>query len=130
METNFLKLEEVIAFHYDQIRRYGGSHGIRDLNFLISAVSRPQTSFAGEDLYTDVFAKAAALMHSLMLNHPFIDGNKRTGVVSGARFLFINKYRLKVEKIELVNVALNVESKKWDIEKLSSWLKKHSKKIK
>ena len=87
-----MKLDEVIAIHHDQIKRYGGSHGIRDLNLLISAVSRPQASFAGKDLYTTVFDKTAALIHSLIMNHPFVDGNKRTAMVSGARTLFINGY--------------------------------------
>jgi len=69
----FLSFEEVIAIHHDQINRYGGSHGIRDLNLLISAISRPQASFAGKDLYPNLFLKAAALVHSLTLNHSFID---------------------------------------------------------
>lgn len=125
----FLELEEVIAIHHDQIKRYGGSHGIRDLNLLISGISRPQASFAGEDLYSDLFAKASALMHSLILNHPFIDGNKRTAVVSCARFLYVNGYQFTASKNELVKAALKVESKEWDIEKISSWLKKHSKKV-
>ena len=124
-----MNLDEVLAIHHDQIERYGGSHGVRELNLLISAISRPQATFAGEDLYIDLFDKAAALMHSLILNHPFVDGNKRTGVVSTARFLFINNFSLKVDKMSLINVSLKVESKKWDIVEISSWLKKHSKKI-
>jgi len=125
----FLSFEEVIAIHHDQINRYGGSHGIRDLNLLISAISRPQASFAGKDLYPNLFLKAAALVHSLTLNHPFIDGNKRTAIVSCARFLYINGYVFKVSKKELVETALKIESKDWDIEKISSWLKKYSRKV-
>ena len=128
-ETIFLKLEEVIAIHHDQIKRYGGSHGIRDLNLLISAISRPQATFAGEDLYPNIFLKASALMHSLILNHSFIDGNKRTAVISSARFLYINGYKLNVTKKDLIKITLDVESKKTDIAQLSYWLKKNSKKI-
>ena len=128
-EIIFLKLEEVIAIHHDQIKRYGGSHGIRDLNLLISAISRPQASFAGEDLYSDLFDKAAAFIHSLILNHPFLDGNKRTAIVSGARFLYVNCYLFNAGNSELVVAALKIESKKWDISKISSWLKKNSKKL-
>ena len=128
-DTIFLKLEEIIAIHHDQVKRYGGSHGIRDLNLLISAISRPQASFAGEDLYPDIFTKASALMHSLILNHSFIDGNKRTAVVTCARFLYVNGYLFEASKSQLVKVALKVESKEWDIEKISNWLEKNSKKI-
>ena len=128
-ETIFLKLEEVIAIHHDQIKRYGGSHGIHDLNLLISAISRPQATFAGEDLYPNVFLKASELMHSLILNHSFIDGNKRTAVISSARFLYINGYKLNVTKKDLIKITLDVESKKTDIAQLSYWLKKNSKKI-
>lgn len=89
-KTIFLTLEQVLAIHYDQIERYGGSHGVRDLALLESATQRPQASFMGEDLYPDIFKKGAALMHSLILNHPFVDGNKRSGVVSTASFLHYN----------------------------------------
>ena len=105
----FLNLEQVLAIHHDQVTKYGGLHGIRDLNLLISAISRPQASFAGEDLYTNIFLKAAALVHSLVLNHSFIDGNKRTAIVSAARFLFINGYRLKVGTTQLVDACLNIK---------------------
>ena len=128
-KTVFLTLEEVLALHFDQINRYGGSHGIRDLNLLLSAISRPQVTFGGEDLYPDLFQKAAALIHSLTFNHPFVDGNKRTAIVSGARFLYLNDYKLAFSKGELVNLALDIESKTLNLDKLAVWLKKHSDKI-
>ena len=129
VKTTFLSLEEVLAIHHDQIAKYGGSHGIRDLNLLMSAVSRSQASFAGEDLYSGVFSKAAALMHSLIFNHPFVDGNKRTATVSTARFLFLNRYGFKVRKSNLVKDVVRIESQKWNVDKISLWLKKNSKKI-
>ncbi len=128
-KTIFLSLEQVLAIHYDQINNYGGGHGIRDLSLLESAVYRPQASFMGDDLYLSIFDKAASLIHSLVLNHPFIDGNKRTGTVTGAGFLHFNGWDLKVSQKELEEVSLNVESKKWDIEKLSKWLQNNSKKV-
>ncbi|MCX6706280.1 MAG: type II toxin-antitoxin system death-on-curing family toxin [Candidatus Woesebacteria bacterium] len=129
MDINFLSLDEILAIHYDQINRYGGSHGVRDFNLLISAASRLQATFGGFDLYPDVFSKAAALIHSLVLNHPFVDGNKRTAMVSTARFLFINDYVVKMSKEELIDLPLKIESKKMDIESIATWFKKHSKKI-
>ena len=125
----YLTLEQIIIIHEDQIVRYGGSSGLRDVALLESTVFRPQSSFGGEDLYSTIFDKASALMHSLILNHPFIDGNKRTGIASMLVFLELNGYRLRVIQKALVNVALGVESKKIDIEKLSAWLKKYSKRI-
>lgn len=127
--SNFLTLEQVLAIHDNQIELYGGSHGILDLGLLEAAIARPQSSFGGEDLYPDIFLKAAAFMHGLMMNHPFVDGNKRTATVSMARFLFINGYNLTAGQKDLVNAALNLESKKWAIGKLAKWLKNNSKKI-
>lgn len=126
---NYLSLDEIVAIHFDQIRRYGGSHGIRDLDLLLSSVARPQASFGGLELYPDIHKKAASLTHSLILNHPFVDGNKRTAVVSVGRFVFINGYKLKVSKVKLLNFALEITTKKLDIDNISLWIKKHSKKI-
>lgn len=128
-EFSYIELDEVLALHYDQIGRYGGSHGVRDLDLLISAISRPQASFNGEDLYKSSFMKSASLMHSLILNHPFIDGNKRTGMISGAKMLFDNGYVLDAPNKDLEKPALKIASKKWDMEKISKWLEKNSNKI-
>lgn len=125
----FLTLEQVLAIHFDQIRRYGGSHGVRDLPLLESAVQRPQASFMGQDLYESLFDKAAALFHSLVLNHPFIDANKRTATVATGWFLHLNGYDLRVSLKQLEEASLNIESKKWDINQISKWLKEHSVKI-
>ncbi|HSX49030.1 MAG TPA: type II toxin-antitoxin system death-on-curing family toxin [Candidatus Saccharimonadales bacterium] len=129
-EINFLILDEVVAIQYDQVRRYGGSYGIRDLNLLISAVERSKATFGGFDLYPDLFSKAAALLHSIVLNHPFVDGNKRTAITATIRFLYINGFLPKMTQKELVDITLNVESKKINIEEIALWLKKHFKKIK
>lgn len=128
-EINSVSLDELLAIHFDQITRYGGSHGVRDLDVLVSAIFRPLASFGGLDLYPDIFSKAAAMFHSLILNHPFVDGNKRTAAVVVGRFLYLNGFRLKASSKGLVNLALRTTEKKLDIEAISSWLKKHSKKI-
>ena len=128
-KTLYLTLEEVLAIHHDQVERYGGSHGIRDINLLTSAIERPKSSFMGEDLYPTIFDKAAALMHSILLNHPFLDGNKRTSMGSTTALLHFNSWDLKVKQKELVEAALAVESKKWNLKQISKWLKEHSAKI-
>ncbi len=128
-ETRFLTIEQVLAIHDDQIERYGGGHGIRSLPLLESAVFRPQTTFGGEDLYETIFDKAAALIHSLIMNHAFSDGNKRTGTVSGIIFLEINGYKIEVGKGIIYKTAVAIEQEKWSIGKISSWLRSRSKKI-
>ena len=126
--VSHISLDVVLAIHDDMIDRYGGSHGIRDLGLIQSAIARPQSSFGGEDLYQSIFDKAAALFHSLMFNHAFVDGNKRTTMVSTARFLSMNGYELEVDGKEFVAFPLRVENKHLSIEEISRWLKKHSKK--
>lgn len=125
----YLSLEQVLFVHEDQIERYGGSSGLRDLSLLESAIFRPQSSFGGEDLYPTIFVKAAALMHSIILNHPFIDGNKRTGMATGLVFLELNGYSLKVSQDILINTALHIAEKKLGIEEIAELLEKYSKRV-
>ena len=127
--TSYITLDAVLAIHDDMMGKYGGSHGIRDLGLIQSAIARPQSSFGGEDLYQSVFDKAAGLFHSLIFNHAFVDGNKRTTMVSTARFLSLNGYELVADQKEFVAFPLRVENKHLSIEEISKWLQKHSKKI-
>lgn len=124
-QTIFLTLEQVLVIHEDQIDRYGGSSGLRDLTLLESAIFRPQSSFGGKDLYSTIFIKAAALMHSITLNHPFIDGNKRTGMVTALIFLELNNCKLKVTQDALVETAVKISMKKWNLEQAAEWLEKN-----
>jgi death-on-curing protein len=121
----YLTLDVVLAIHDDMIERYGGSHGIRDLGLIQSAFVRPQASFGGEDLYPTVLDKAAALFHSLIFNHAFMDGNKRTSITATARFLYINGYELIAEKEEFVAFPLRVENKHLNLEEIGKCLKEH-----
>ncbi len=124
--VSYLTLDEALAIHDDMVDRYGGSHGLRDLGLLQSALGRPQASFGGEDLYPTIFDKASALFHSLIFNHPFVDGNKRTSFTATARFLSLNGYELKGSKDELLQFPLSVENEHWSIEKIASWLTEHA----
>lgn len=123
----FLTLEHIITIHSNQIDGYGGSHGIRDISLLESAVFRPQTTFGGEEMYESIFDKAAALVQSIIMNHAFLDGNKRTGMVSGIIFLEINRYSLVVSQKELVKTAIRIAKKEMGIVEIAGWLKKNSK---
>lgn len=129
-QTRFITLDEVIAIHDSMIELYGGSFGIRDIGLIQSAISRPQASFGGVDLYPTIFDKAAALFHSLMFNHAFLDGNKRTTMTTTARFLAINGFSVEVTQKEFVEFPLRVENNHFPLEEIAKWLKKYTKKIK
>jgi death-on-curing protein len=128
-KTFFLTLEQILVLHEDQVDRYGGTSGLRDVGLLESAAFRPQTTFGGQELYESLFDKAASLMHSLILNHPFLDGNKRTGTTCALVFLELNSYALSVSQKELVEAALKIAEKEWGLEQIAAWLETNSKKL-
>lgn len=128
-KTIYLTLDVVLAIHDDMVNQYGGSHGIRDLGLIQSAIARPQATFSGVDLYPTIIDKGAALFHSLLFNHAFLDGNKRTSIVTTARFLFVNGYALEASTEDFVAFPLRVENEHWDIERIAAWFAEHTKKI-
>lgn len=119
----YLTAEQILFIHARLVVETGGSHGVRDLSSLLSAVGRPQASFDDQDLYLDLFTKAAALMDSLINNHPFLDGNKRTGVAATAIMLRINGYHLQVPSFEMAKFTLEVAQSLHTIDEISAWLK-------
>ncbi|MEK7186150.1 MAG: type II toxin-antitoxin system death-on-curing family toxin [Patescibacteria group bacterium] len=125
----YLTTPQVLAIHDQMVKRFGGSHGVRDLGLIESAVERPRMTFDGKDLYPDIFLKAATLMHSLLKNHAFVDGNKRTAYSSCGIFLKLNGYKLENMHKRSLEFAMNVENNSLELEQISKWLKKHSKKI-
>ena len=125
---NYLTAEQILFLHARLIEETGGEHGIRDLNLLLSALGRPQASFDGNDLYPDIFTKAGALMDSLIRNHPFLDGNKRTGIASAGLFLVLNGFHLTMTNFEMESFTLSVAQSQQTIEETANWLKNHSQK--
>ncbi|MCL2779158.1 MAG: type II toxin-antitoxin system death-on-curing family toxin [Polyangiaceae bacterium] len=89
-EIVFLSVDVVLALHQRQIDRYGGTPGLRDRGLLESAVAQPRTSFGGTYAHDGVFAMAAAYLFHIVSNHPFVDGNKRTGLLATQVFLHLN----------------------------------------
>lgn len=126
----YLEIDEVLAIHEKVIEVSGGRSGVLDFTLLHSACERPKATFGGKDLYKDVFRKASALISSLIQNHPFSDGNKRTGFVTTARFLYINGYDLNFKEAEAIEFVQRVQGKKLGFEKIAVWLKKRSNRIK
>lgn len=108
MEPVFLSLDEVLALHDDQIRRYGGTAGVRNLDLLSSALGTVSASFGGEYLHGSLFEMAAAYLFHITRNHPFLDGNKRTGLSAALTFLWINDVEIEAGEDELTELVLGV----------------------
>lgn len=121
----FLSLAEVTELHHLVIEAFGGSHGIRDLGALESALAQPRMSFGGEDLYPTVVEKAAALGFTLVQNHPFLDGNKRVGHAAMESFLVLNGFEIEAEADEQEHLMLELAG--GDIDRLGflNWLREH-----
>lgn len=124
--TRYLIPEQVLFLHSRLIAETGGAHGVRDLKMLLSALGRPQATFDDVELYPDLFTKTAALMDSLVRNHPFVDGNKRTAITSAGIFLRINGYQLMVENSEMIRFTLACAQSQRSIEEITTWFKQYS----
>ena len=110
----FLSLSEVLEIHRDQIARYGGMPGVRDLGLLQSALAMPSATFGGQFLHEDLDAMAAAYLFHLVQNQPFFDGNKRVGAVAALVFLLLNGRDFQAPEDDLANMVLRVASGKAD----------------
>jgi len=120
----YLSLAEIASLHARLIAQSGGSLGLRDRGALESAVAQPEMSFGGEDLYPTVAEKAAALGHSLIQNHPFVDGNKRVGHAAMEVFLVVNGYEISALVDEQEEIVLAVASSQMSRAELGEWLKR------
>jgi death-on-curing protein len=104
----FLSLDQVVRLHRDLIERYGGSDGVRDIGLLQSASAQPEAAFGGQYLHADLFEMAAAYLFHIVQNHPFVDGNKRTGAAAAIIFLAINDVEIAADEQGLVETTLAV----------------------
>ncbi len=123
----FLTLDEVLEIHRDQIHRYGGTLGIRELELLQSAIAIPQAGFGGQYLHTNIFEMAAAYLFHIVQNHPFLDGNKRTGTVAALIFLILNNIEIVATENKLENIVRSVAENKKGKAELAEFFKKNSK---
>lgn len=122
MNPIFLSLTEVIIIHKDQINRYGGDTGIRDLELLKSAIAMPQSGVEGEYFHKSIYDMAAAYMFHILQNHPFIDGNKRTGVVTALVFLALNGVENDADENEMEQLVWDVAQGRADKARISRFL--------
>lgn len=126
----YLFCEDILIIHEKIINETGGMHGVRDVHLLRSIVERPKMQFGGKDLYPTIFDKAAAYFDSCAFHHVFVDGNKRTAVLLVANFLDMNDHSFDPKQKEILNFTLKTVEFKYEFQKISSWIKKHSRKIK
>jgi death-on-curing protein len=108
MSPIFLNITEVMTIHQDQISRYGGARGIRDIALLKSAVGMPAATYAGEFLHTDLYEMAAAYLFHIVKSHPFMDGNKRVGAVAALVFLLLNQKDFNAPQDQFADMVLAV----------------------
>ena len=120
MKIDYLTTIEVLSIHAIMINKYGGSPGLRDLGALEAALFRPRTGY-----YSDIISQAAALMESLAINHPFIDGNKRVAFAVVDVFLRINNFHLVVENNKVYKEMMKMFDKQtFDYDHIEPWLRK------
>ncbi len=122
----YLSLEEILSLHSLLIDQSGGSSGLRDRGALESAAAQPEASFGGEELYPGLETKAAALAHSLIQNHPFIDGNKRIGHAAMEVFLVLNGFEIESSVDEQEQLIIGVASGKISRSELGEWVAHHT----
>ena len=122
-----ISIKEAEQIHKILIDTFGGAHGIRDLSALESALSRPFQTFDDKELYPTAIDKAAALAESILNNHPFVDGNKRTGYVLMRLFLLENGEDINATQVDKYEFVMSIASGKIRFEEIVSWLEKHSK---
>lgn len=122
----YLSISEVLELHERLISSSGGPTGIRDLGALESAVNQPYVTFDQQDLYPDLVSKAAAICFSLVMNHPFLDGNKRVGHAAMETFLVLNGADLDCSVNEQERVMLNLAAGRMDRAVFTDWVKEHT----
>jgi death-on-curing protein len=120
-----LTVREVLNLHDRIITSSGGSIGIRDFRALISAVAQPQMTFEGSDLYSGPAEKAAALGYSLIMNHPFLDGNKRVGHAAMEVFLMLNGLEIRASLDESERIIVSVAAGRVNRRAFAAWVHRH-----
>ena len=121
-----ITIKIILRLHDLSIINYGGSQGIRDQGLMESAIARPYQTFGGKDLYPTVLEKAAALAESIIINHPFIDGNKRTGLLAMLLILEIGNFKITASNDDTYNFTIEIFTGEIKFEEIVLWLKNNT----
>jgi len=124
----YLSAEEILRLHYKVIEDFGGSHGVRDEGRIKSVIQAPQQEVFGQQQYPSVFEKATVYMRNIIGDHPFADGNKRTGTVVAGVFLLRNGHEMTASNKELEDFAVKVAADHLEITEITTWLETQTKK--
>ena len=126
MKYKVLSLEQLLQLHVLAIQQFGGSDGLRDLGRLESAIASQSQEVFGEELYGNIYEKAGALIRSIIGDHPFIDDNKRTAMLTGVTLLEINGHNFVAKQGMLEDFAVQVAVDHLEVPAIAAWLKSHS----
>ncbi len=126
MQPEFLEVDDILQIHADQLERYGGPQGIRDVGLLASAVAMPKATYAGHFLHGDLFEMAAAYLFHITRNHPFLDGNKRAGAASALVFLDLHGIEVNSTDDELYELVIGVAKGTTDKQAVAGFLRAHA----
>lgn len=121
-----ISIKTILRLHELSITKYGGSEGIRDQGLMESAIARPYQTFGGDDLYPTIFEKAAAIAESVIINHPFIDGNKRTGFLAMLAILETQKLVINISNDEIYNFTIQISTGEIKFDEIVLWLKNNT----
>lgn len=122
----FLTPDAILAVHEDELSRYGGIAGVRDLGLLQSAIGNVEATFGGEYLHQSVFEMAAAYLYGICRNHPFLDGNKRTALASALAFLRFNGWKLRAPEDVLYDLVIGVAEGRITKDAVATFFEDHS----
>ena len=126
----YLTKEQILLIHSIAIDETSGMHGVRDYHTILSLEELPRQKFGGKELYPTIFLKGAVYVKNILMSHPFIDGNKRTGMTAAFVFLENNGYKATAKEGEIERFALRIIHDRLELQKIAEWLKRNSKKIK
>mgnify|MGYP003592209837 FL=1 len=122
----YIELEEVIYIYTEIIQRTGGEPGLNDERLLESILEKPLVTFEGEELYPDLFTKAAVLMYAIITNKPFVEGNKRTAFMCAMFLLRFNGYQIIASQESLLELVTGAGAGKYQVDQIVRWFKKNA----
>jgi death-on-curing protein len=126
MSFKYLSLEEILRLHFQLIEDFGGSHGVRDEGRLKSVAEAPKQVVFDKEQYPSIYEKAAVYARNIIGDHPFSDGNKRTGITVCGVFLIRNSKKLTAVPKDLEEFTVKIATDRLNVSEIADWLKKHS----